>query len=127
MVHVDDGLKLDVERGPNWLIVKMRSDEPIDEVPHLAEELWSISARHFIYRLVLELDELESLPDDLMDQLALLQERLEQCGGALRLCGLTSECEEALCSSCQFASALPNHATLVEAVMGSSEESLIAH
>ena len=89
-------------------------------MPQIVDKLWSISSRHFIYRLVLELDDLEELPSGMMSQLVLLQERLAQCGGALRICGLSPECEESL-HSCQLDSALPNHATREEAVMGSNE------
>ena len=120
-VHVVDGLELDVDRGPNWLFVKLRSpDGPLVEVPQLADKLWSIATRHFIYRLVLELEELESLPCGLMGQLVQLQERLGQCGGALRICGLSPECEETL-HDFQMDLALPNHQTRAEAVMGSGE------
>jgi hypothetical protein len=120
-VHVVDGLKLNVERGPNWLFVKLRTKQrPLVEVPQFAEKLWSIASRHFIYRLVLELDELEELPSGMMSQLVLLQERLAQCGGALRICGLSPECEESL-HSFQVDSALYNSATREQAVMGSGE------
>ncbi len=120
-IHVVDGLELIVDRGPNWLFVKLRAtNDPLVEMPQIAEKLWSISSRHFIYRLVLELEELEELQSGLMSQLVLLQERLAQCGGALRICGLSPECEETL-HNCQLDAALPNHATRTEAVMGSSE------
>jgi len=125
-VHVGDGLEMEVDRGPNWLIVKLRCDERIDGATQIVDELWSIASRHFIYRLVLELEELESLPSGFMSQLVMLQERLAQCDGALRICGLSPECEEALLN-CQLESALPNHATLEEAVMGSSDLSMLAH
>jgi hypothetical protein len=119
--HVVDGLELNVDRGPNWLFVKLRSkDDGQSDVPQIADKLWSISSRHFIYRLVLELDDLEELPSGMMSQLVLLQQRLAQCGGALRICGLSPECEESL-HSCHLDSALPNHASREEAVMGSSE------
>ena len=120
-VHVVDGLELNVDRGPNWLFVKLRAKKkPLVEVPQIAEKLWSISSRHFIYRLVLELEELDELQGGLMSQLVLLQKRLSQCGGALRICGLSPECEESL-HNCHLETALPNHATRTEAVMGSSE------
>jgi anti-anti-sigma regulatory factor len=112
---------LNVDRGPNWLFVKLRAKEhKLAEVPQIAEKLWSISSRHFIYRLVLELEELDELRSGLMSQLVMLQERLAQCGGALRICGLSPECEETL-QSCHLETALPNHATRTEAVMGSNE------
>lgn len=120
-VHVVDGLKLNVERGPNWLFVKLRTKQrPLVEVPQFAEKLWSIASRHFIYRLVLELEELDELPSGVMGQLIQLQERLSQCGGALRICGLSPECEESL-QSFHLTNALPNHASREEAVMGSGE------
>lgn len=120
-IHVVDGLELNVDRGPNWLFVKLRAkNKPLTEVPQLADKLWSISSRHFIYRLVLELDELDELRGGLMSQLVLLQERLSQCGGALRICGLSAECEETL-HNCNLDTALPNHASRTEAVMGSGE------
>ena len=120
-IHNVDGLELNVDRGPNWLFVKLRSkEEAVPAVPQIADKLWSISSRHFIYRLVLELEDLEEMPSGMMGQLVLLQSRLAQCGGALRICGLSPECEEAL-QSCQLDSALPNHASREAAVMGGSE------
>jgi hypothetical protein len=120
-VHVVDGIEMDVDRGPNWLFVKLRTKKnPHVAVPQIADKLWAISSRHFIYRLVLELEELEELPSGMMSQLVMLQERLGQCGGALRICGLSPECEESL-HSFHLDSALPNHATRTEAVMGSGE------
>jgi anti-anti-sigma regulatory factor len=122
-IHNVDGLELNVDRGPNWLFVKLRAgqDAPPD-VPQIADKLWSISSRHFIYRLVLELEDLEALPSGMMSQLVMLQERLSQCGGALRICGLSPECEESL-QSCHLDSALPNHASREAAVMGSHDYS----
>jgi anti-anti-sigma factor len=121
--HNLDGLELNVDRGPNWLFVKLRSRQtPRGEVPHIAEKLWSISSRHFIYRLVLELDDLKEMPSGMMGQLVMLQERLAQCGGALRICGLSPECEEKL-HTCNLDSALPNHPSREAAVMGTSDYS----
>lgn len=125
-IHVVDGLELNVDRGPNWLLVKLRTKKsPQVEVPQFAEKLWSIASRHFIYRLVLELDELEDLPSSMMGQLVLLQERLAQCGGALRICGLSPECEVTLLN-CQLESTLPNHTSRKNAVMDTHAYS-VAH
>jgi anti-anti-sigma regulatory factor len=117
---------MEVERGPNWLFVKLRSHGvPPDKVPQIADRLWSIASRHFVYRLVLELDELEAMPSDLLGQLVLLQERLAQCDGALRICGLSPECEETM-QDRQMETALPNHSTRTQAVMGSGEYSTVS-
>ena len=118
-VHTFDGLKLCVDRGPNWLFVKLRSSGTrINRVPQIADGLWSIATRHFVYRIVLELDELDSLPAGMMAQLVLLRERLSQCGGALKICGLSDECIETL-HECHLDSALPHYSTRTAAVMGS--------
>ena len=117
--HNIDGLELNVDRGPNWLFVKLRSREATQgQVAQFADKVWSIASRHFIYRLVLELENLEELPSGMMGQLVLLQERLAQTGGALRICGLSPECEETL-NSCHVDSALQNHPSREAAVMGS--------
>lgn len=119
-IHNVDGLELNVDRGPNWLFVKLRSRSNVPgAVSQFADKLWSISTRHFIYRLVLELDDLNEMPSGMLGQLVLLQERLGQCGGALRICGLSPECEETLHSS-HLDSALPNHPTRESAVMGNA-------
>jgi hypothetical protein len=120
VTHLVDGLKLSVDRGPNWLFVKIRPRQNWTEVlPQFADELWSITSRHFIYRLVLELEELKSLPPGLMEQLVLLQDRLAECGGALRICGLSSACDQALCDA-GLDVALPNHPTRDAAIHGDS-------
>lgn len=121
-VHVVDGLEMNVDRGPNWLFVKLRGKKaPRAAVPHIADKLWSISTRHFIYRLVLELDELEEIPPGWMDELVDLQQRLTECGGALRICGVTPDVEHASASSGNLECRLSSHATRAEAVMGSRE------
>lgn len=120
-VHDVDGLKLNVDRGPNWLFVKLRFKGTSScRVPRIADGLWSIATRHFVYRVVLELDELQSLPAGMMAQLVLLRERLSQCGGALKICGLSDECLERL-HECHLDAALPHYTTRTAAVMGSGK------
>jgi len=118
VVHVLDGMKLDVDRGPNWLFVKLRPRGKFaKELPELADRLMAIASRHFIYRVVLELEELRSMPAGLIEQLKELQQRLAECGGALRLCGLSIDCARTLQES-DMESALPNHETRQAAVLG---------
>jgi anti-anti-sigma regulatory factor len=111
-------LNLTVDRGPNWLFVKLRPRRnKTNELPQLGDELWSIASRHFIYRLVLELEELKSLPAGLMEQLVLLHDRLVESGGALRVCGLSTKCAQAL-RDAGLDAALPNHPTRDAAIHG---------
>ena len=120
MVPVAGGLELDIDRGPNWLFIRLQpSKQPTPEAPNVADELWSISNKHFIYRLVLELDQLESLPPGIMGQLVMLHERLTGQGGSLRVCGLSPECEEKF-HACHLDDSLPNHTSREDAVLGES-------
>jgi anti-anti-sigma regulatory factor len=124
-LHVVDGLELAVDRGPNWLFVKLRTKSvKRKNVRHLADKLWSIASRHFIYRLVVELDELDELPAACTEELVNLQGRLVECGGALRICGLSPECEETL-QSCHADTTLTNHASRAAAVLGSGEYAVL--
>jgi len=124
VTHVIEGFKLSVDRGPNWLLVKLRPKRRFaQDVPQVADELWSIATRHFIYRVVLELDELDRMPAELTEQLVILQERLMQCGGSLRICGLPAECVEKLHDR-HLDVALPNFATRQEAVLGGDAAAL---
>ena len=56
------------------------------------------------------MDSVDVLPSRLMGQLVTLQKRVLQRQGALRLCGLSDECAEAL-HFCRLDQALPNYDT----------------
>lgn len=88
MLAVAQGCELDVQRGPDWLIVRVVSlDE--ESSASLGEQLWSLLDRHLTYRLVLELDGVPRLADSLVEQLVRLERRIAEHGGTLRLCGLS--------------------------------------
>jgi anti-anti-sigma factor len=109
--------EMEVERGPDWLFVRFRPDpEYLDQA---AERLWALLNKHFVYRLVLEMDEVDFLPSVLMGQLVMLQKRVLQHDGALRLCGLTSSCAEAL-HFCRLDHTLAHFETRADAVRGSA-------
>lgn len=82
------GLRLRVDRGPNWLFVQVPSGKSGLDAPDLAEELWNTCVRHLTYRIVLELENPEKIPDVADEQLDMLRDRLATLGGALRLCGV---------------------------------------
>ena len=91
MLALAPGWELEVDRGPGWLLVKLKSPEPdASDTPPLADELWSLLQRHFIYRLVLELDDVRLLHSFLLGQLVLLDKRIREHDGMMRLCGLSS-------------------------------------
>ena len=101
MVGVADGWVFNVTRGPDWLFVRLKTAPP-DQLRscELAECLWSLSEQHFIYRLVVELDEIPLFDQEAIEQLCLLRDRIEQRGGVLRLCGV-SAASQRLFEHCQ--------------------------
>jgi len=83
------GCKLEVQRGPNWLLVRIKCpDTEKLELP-LAEELQALMQKHFIYRVVLELDEIPRLSSSLLEEISRVQEWVKEHDGMLRLCGLS--------------------------------------
>jgi len=111
---------VDVERGPDWLIVHLRSPYPAlwpDEPGQLAQQLWQFCQQHFTFRLVVDLDEVALLTSYLLGQLITLENWLSQRGGVLRLCGLTARQVEVL-SRCRLEKKLLVYPTPYEAVLG---------
>jgi len=90
MLKLCPGWELDVDRGPAWLLVRVhRPRQPMADAPPLSEVVWSLLEQDFIYRVVLELNELRRLDDRLIEQLIDLHDRIAAHGGLLRLCGLS--------------------------------------
>lgn len=115
MLEIAPGWLADVERGPDWLFVKLKQSPSLSaDVGQLAEKLWSMLGEHFIYRLVLELDGVP-LDSQLVDQLALLQQRIQQQGGLLRLCGLSQQ-DLKLLRARQLDARLPSYCCREDAV-----------
>lgn len=90
MLAIAPGWELDVDRGPDWLLVKIKSlDADATENPPLSANIWSLLERHFTYRLVLELDQVKVLNSYLIGQLVRLYKLIRQHDGVMRLCGLS--------------------------------------
>lgn len=90
MLAIAPGWELEVERGPDWLLVKIRElGAGETELPPLADCIWDLLRRHFTYRVVLELDEVSLLDSYLIGQLLQLYGRIQQHDGVMRLCGLS--------------------------------------
>lgn len=97
MLDLANGWSLDVERGPDWLFIRLHCDpDHMWDTPPLAETLWSLLERHFAHRLVLECDDLSIMPSELLGQLVLLQKKIVTHGGQLRITGLSPAMREAL-------------------------------
>lgn len=118
MQQLANGWTVDIERGPDWLFLRVRPpvDTPVDQTP-LAAQIWSILQQHFTYRVVLELEDVGLLHSYLMGQLLLLSKRIHTCGGVLRVCGL-SESNQLALRACRLDRAVPHFHNREEAVMG---------
>lgn len=118
MPAIAPGCEWDVERGPDWLLVRMRNvDSAEAEGTSISERLRNLLQQHFTYRLVLELDEIDELDDSLIDELLALRQWIVRRDGVLRVCGLSpASCR--LLHARQLDEQLPPYGDREEAVMG---------
>ena len=64
------GYEFDVDRGPDWLWIRVRSLEAgSSPAASLAEQLKELVEKHFIYRIVLELHRVPELSSQLIGEL----------------------------------------------------------
>ena len=119
MLAVAPGWELDVERGPGWLLVKIKSLDESSPEPSLADELWDLLGRHFTYRLVLELDQVKVLNSHLIGQLVQLYRLIREHDGVMRLCGLSPYNLNVL-RTCRLEDRFLPYRDREEAVMGCS-------
>jgi anti-anti-sigma regulatory factor len=120
MLKICSGWELETERGPDWLIVKVK--QPTKNVVAsgpLADVLWSLLEQHFTHRLVLELDEVDCLDDPLIEQFTELHDRIAEHGGLMRLCGLSAENRRTLLARALDGAFVP-YADREDAVSGGS-------
>ena len=118
MLAIAPGCELAVERGPDWLLVRIESlDKNASDPPRLADEVWSLLQRHFTYRLVLELDRVEMLNSHLIGQLVRLYKLIREHDGIMRLCGLSAYNLQVL-KSCRLDDRFLPYCDREEAVMG---------
>jgi anti-anti-sigma regulatory factor len=118
------GCVLDVERGPDWLLIRVKNVRMAesDAVP-LVERLWSLLEQHFTHRLVLELDGIGELGSFLVGQLLELYQRIEEHDGVMRVCGLSPDNCKVL-HACHLDERLLPYTDRREAVMGHSNPGL---
>ncbi len=118
MPALAEAWELDVDRGPDWLLVKVKSHhgDRSAQVP-LSEAVWQLLQRHLIHRVVLELDQVEVLDSHLIGQLVKLYKRIRSHDGVMRLCGLSTYNRQVL-HVCQLDDRLLPYADREEAVMG---------
>ncbi len=117
MLDVAPGWSVDVERGPDWLFVRLHAHtEAIFDAAGLADMLWQVLQQQLTHRLVLELDDLPILSSQLIGELVRLHKRIEQHDGLLRLVGLSERNLEALRLT-RLDGSFPHYASREDAVM----------
>ena len=121
MVYCVSQWQFAIDRGPGCLFVRIRpTGNPEDAAPELADVVWTILAKHFTYRLVLEMQDVEQLASHMIGQLVRLRKKIEQHGGMLRLCGLSETCQASL-DVAKLGSRLPSYHDRERAVLGEAK------
>ena len=113
-----EGWSAQIERGPDCLFIRLDcSAKDNCDFSNLAEQIWSILTQHFTYRLVLELERVPLLRSELIGQLMMLQKRISDHDGMLRICGLSPGNQQVL-RTCRIAPRLPHYLNREDAVLG---------
>jgi anti-anti-sigma regulatory factor len=121
MVVISRGWDLDVDRGPDWLIVGIRCGHDSEwDNPPLAESIWHLLDQSFTHRVVVDLSGVTMLHTWLIGQLVQLQKRVGAHEGVMRVCGLTDRNRDIL-RSCRLDGFFPNFHDRNEAVRGCVE------
>ncbi len=118
LAEVSNGWSFDVERGPDWLFVKLHGPQNGDgEGVPLAEMIWDLMQQQFARRLVLEMEDLNILRSYVIGQLVQLHKRVYTHDGLMRLVGLSPDNNSVLVA-CRLHERFPRYATREDAVMG---------
>jgi len=118
MIDMAPGWGVDVERGPDWLFVRVHCDrDHCWDAPPLAETVWSLLEQHFTRRVVVELDDVELLHSGLIGELARLHKRVVATHGVMKICGLSQPNRETLHTT-RLDEQFGSYADRTEAVLG---------
>jgi anti-anti-sigma regulatory factor len=118
MLTIAPGIELDVQRGPDWLLVRIETLEVDQPEPiSLADEVWSLMERHLTHRLVLDMTNVPVLNRHLISELLRLHQRAAEQNGVLRVCGLSAR-NHRVWRVCGLDDRLLPYDTWQEAVMG---------
>jgi anti-anti-sigma regulatory factor len=118
MLEAVPGWSMTVDRGPDWLFVRLHSEqEGGDDVRGLADSLWRMLETQLARRMVLEMDDVPPLRSSLVGELVHLHKRITRSGGLLRLAGLSDSNQEVL-RDCCLDSCFPQYESRTDAVKG---------
>jgi MFS superfamily sulfate permease-like transporter len=78
-----------VERGPDWLFLRVERDAAKPGGEPLADHLLGMIRMNHAHRVVLELDRVRSIDDTLINAIAAVGSQVRDDGGLVRVCGLS--------------------------------------
>ncbi|QDU94963.1 STAS domain-containing protein [Lignipirellula cremea] len=107
--------QVETERGPDWVFMRLHGSEG-----NLAEKVWDVLQKGFVYRVVLEFDEAARMQSTQIGQLVDLRKRISDHSGVLRLCGLSDASRSALAAT-KLSQQLPVFDCRHDAVMGAAK------
>jgi anti-anti-sigma factor len=108
---------MDVERGPDWLFLRLHAPDRDVDLNDLAETVWNTMQQHFAKRVVLELDDVKFLHSRIIGQLVLLHKRICASSGTMRVSGL-NESNQAALRATRLSDHFPCYHSREEALMG---------
>lgn len=118
MVELASGWNLNVERGPDWLFVRIHCDDADPNAsPSLAEAIWSLLKDHFTRRIVVECDQVPLLNSGILSELLKLRSMINSENGMMRLSGL-SPVNRRVLRTMKLENELPVYSDRNAAVMG---------
>lgn len=83
------GWEVAVERGPDWLFLRVERDGSPARGRPLAEHLLDMIRVNHAHRVVVELNGADRIDDTLIDAIAVIGSRVRDNGGLIRVCGLS--------------------------------------
>ncbi|ADB14710.1 hypothetical protein Psta_0013 [Pirellula staleyi DSM 6068] len=118
MVQLAPGWSMELDRGPDWLFVRVIATRQGDtgEIA-LADAVWDSLEQAFTHRLVLELDDLVLLRSWMVGQLVLLHKRVTTKEGTMRIAGL-SDANQLVLRMMRLEERFPQYQSRSDAVMG---------
>lgn len=118
MLDLAAGWRMDVERGPEWLFVRLHAPHDSGgDASGLAESVWGLMQQHFCQRIVLEMQDVPFLFSSLIGQLVMLNKRVHASGGLLRVAGFTPAARDVLAIA-RLDTCFPEYANREEAMLG---------
>jgi len=83
------GWEVAVERGPDWLFLRLERDDAGCGGDPIAERLLGMIRVNHAHRVVVEFDGSDQLDDTLLDAIGAVGSRVRDEGGLIRVCGLS--------------------------------------